>query len=63
MAIIKKEDFKCPGFKMFGILVFWRCKWIYRGAICMHPNFIGKDIPFCPTHGNKPKKSKSGNNG
>ena len=63
MAIIKKEEHKCPGFKMIGILRFWKCKWIFQNTICMHPEYLGVAIPFCPTDGKKPKEIKSGNNG
>jgi hypothetical protein len=60
MAIIKKEDFKCPGFKRDKIF-FWYCRWIFKTAICMYPGYPD-DIPFCPTHGKKPKENQSGNN-
>ena len=58
MPIIPKEEFKCPGFESRGLIIFWRCKWIFQGQICMHPDYMSKDVPFCPTDGGRPKRGK-----
>ena len=55
MPIIKKEDFKCPGYRA-GRIIFWKCKWIFQRQICMHPDYLSVAIPFCPTEGQRPKK-------